>query len=103
MLNCVGYIDCLLPLYTQAAENSLLHLVIDAVSLAIAGRSSRRSFHLGQSAFGKALARTKKAIEDPIESLQDETLIAVLFLGLYEVSTRGSWTSTVGVCVTDNQ
>lgn len=80
-----GYTDCLVPIYAATTGDSLLHLVLTAVSLAVAGSGNPRSFRLAQSAFGKALSRTKKAIEDPEESLTDETLMAVLMLGLYEV------------------
>ena len=36
--------------------------------------------------FGKALLMVHRAIEDPKESLKDDTLLAVLLLSLYEVS-----------------
>ena len=36
-------------------------------------------------AYGKALAATRVAIEDPVQCTEDETLMAVLLLALYEV------------------
>ena len=40
---------------------------------------------LARSLFGEALQLTHQAINDPEESVKDETLLAVLLLGLYEV------------------
>lgn len=39
-----------------------------------------------QIAYGKAIASTRLALQDPNECYSDETLMAVLLLGLYEVS-----------------
>lgn len=57
------------------------------MSLAIAGGDPRntRDRNLARAAFGKALQSTNRAIEDPEESVRDETLLSVLLLGLYEV------------------
>lgn len=35
--------------------------------------------------FGKALRKATSAIQDPEESIKDETLMAILLLGFYEV------------------
>ena len=40
---------------------------------------------LGRTTFGRALQKTSAAIRDSVESIKDETLMAVLLLGLYEV------------------
>jgi hypothetical protein len=37
--------------------------------------------------YGRALAAMKKALGDPVESLTDTTLMTVIILGLFEVST----------------
>ncbi|KAI4160332.1 MAG: hypothetical protein LQ342_005828 [Letrouitia transgressa] len=81
-----GYLECLLPLYTTAREDSLLSLATSAMALAIhGGAPSRRHCRaLSRSSFGKALVMTSKAIRDPVESIKDETLMAVLLLSFYE-------------------
>lgn len=83
-----GFFQYLRPLYTTARHNSILSLATSAVALTIAGRHPGRksSARLAQSMFGMALRGTSLALEDPILSLQDETLMAVLVLGFYEVS-----------------
>ena len=83
-----GYLDILPSLYTNAPSESALVLATSAVSLAIAAgdpRCSRESI-LSRKQVGKAMAMIHKAVGDPVESLTDETLLAVLILGLYEVS-----------------
>lgn len=45
----------------------------------------RNDQQLGRSIFGKALQKTRAAIRNPAESMKDETLMAVLLLGLFEV------------------
>lgn len=83
-----GCMQALLPLYNAARAGSLLHLAVTTVSLAMFGMSRRTQdfICLGQQSFCKALLATGKAIEDPIDSLKDETLMAVLLLSLFEVS-----------------
>ena len=45
----------------------------------------RNDQQLGRTIFGKALQKTSAAIRNPAESRKDETLMAVLLLGLFEV------------------
>ena len=83
-----GFLQVLPQLFTNAPSGSALALATSAVSLAIAGgdpKCSRESI-LSRKHAGKAMSMIHKAIEDPVESLEDETLLAVLILGLYEVS-----------------
>ena len=84
-----GYLDCLLPLYQTTRHDSLLSLATAAVALAIEGGSpsNRHYRELSRSFFGKALVKTSKAIRDPTDSIKDETLMAVLLLSFYEVSS----------------
>lgn len=83
-----GPLEHLLPLYQKAGSQSPVCLATSAVALAISGGSPHRRSdqQLGRTVFGKALQRTSKAIRHPVESLEDETLMAVLLLGLYEVA-----------------
>ncbi|KAL8936618.1 MAG: hypothetical protein Q9216_004833 [Gyalolechia sp. 2 TL-2023] len=81
-----GYLDCLLPLYQNTRHDSLLSLATTAISLAVQGGSPRTRHYrdISPSYFGKALLKTSRAIRDPIESVKDETLMAVLLLSFYE-------------------
>lgn len=83
-----GFLDCLLPLYTATCHDSLLSVATAAVALTISGGSPwrRADYQLGRLMFGKALRMAAAAIQDPIASTEDETLMAVLLLGFYEVS-----------------
>ncbi|KAI4093305.1 MAG: hypothetical protein LQ339_007700 [Xanthoria mediterranea] len=81
-----GYLDCLLPLYQNARDDSLLSLATTAMALAIEGASPSTAHYrkLSHSFFGRALVKTSRAIRDPIESVKDETLMSVLLLSFYE-------------------
>lgn len=83
-----GFLDCLLPLYTATRHDSLLSVATAAVALTISGGAPWRKadFQLGRLMFGKALRMAAAAIQDPTASTEDETLMAVLLLGFYEVS-----------------
>ena len=82
-----GYLECLLPLYQNTRHDSLLSLATSAMALVIEGASPSTQHYreISRSFFGKALVKTSKAIRDPVESVQDETLMAVLLLSFYEV------------------
>lgn len=82
-----GHLEHLLPLYKDASPDSPLSLATSSVALAISSGSPlrRKDRQLGQAIFGRALRRTSAAIQDPAESVRDETLMAVLLLGLFEV------------------
>lgn len=81
-----GYLDCLLPLYQKTRHDSLLSLATTAISLAVQGGSPRTQHYrqISRSYFGKALVKTSRAIRDPVESVKDETLMAILLLSFYE-------------------
>ena len=83
-----GFLDCLPPLYNTTPEGSVLHLATLALSLAINGShpSCRTEAILSQKFFGEALVMTNSAVQDSIDSVKDETLMAVLLLSLFEVS-----------------
>ncbi len=85
---CLGFMQALSPLYYAARPGSLLDLAVTTVSLAMFGmsRSTQDFILLGQKSFCKALLAAGRAIEDPTDSLKDETLMAVLLLSLFEVS-----------------
>ena len=82
-----GHLEHLLPLYANTAAESPLSLATSSVALMISGNSPvrRNDQQLGRTIFGKALQKTSAAIRNPAESRKDETLMAVLLLGLFEV------------------
>lgn len=82
-----GHLEHLLPLYTTTSADSPLSLATSSVALMISGGSPtrRNDQQLGRTIFGKALRKTSAAIRNPEESRKDETLMAVLLLGLFEV------------------
>ena len=81
-----GHLEHLLPLYQGALPNSPIALATSSVALSVSGNPHPRSSdrQLARNIFGRALRKTSNAIRDPVESLKDETLMAVLLLGLYE-------------------
>ena len=85
-----GQLELLLPLYSNTTPDSPLSLATSSVALVISGSSpTRRSdYQLGRTIFGKALRKTSAAIRNPAESKKDETLMAVLLLGLFEVCPK---------------
>ena len=82
-----GHLEHLYPLYQKTSPDSPLSLATSSVALLISGNSQRRAAdqQLGRTTFGRALQKISTAIRDPVESIKDETLMAVLLLGLYEV------------------
>lgn len=75
-------------LYNGESTNQILHLAIESVGLA--GMANvHRAPHLMRDAkrqYGRALALTNKTLTDPVQVKADSTILAVLFLGLFEVS-----------------
>ena len=82
-----GHLEHLLPLYANTAAESPLSLATSAVALMISGGlpTRKNDQQLGRTHFGRALRKTSAAIRNPVESRKDETLMAVLLLGLFEV------------------
>ena len=83
-----GHLEHLLPLYANTTPDSPLSLATSAVALVLSGSSPRRRTdqERARQNFSKAIRKTRNAIRSPAESKKDETLMAVLVLGLYEVS-----------------
>lgn len=84
-----GFLDCLLPLYTSTRYDSMLSLATSAVALAVAGSEPHRheGYKLGRAILGDALRKTTTALRDPVQCVQDETLMTVMLMGFYEVGT----------------
>ena len=82
-----GHLEHLEPLYRNTSADSPLSLATSSVALVMSSNSHarERDWQLSRTTFGRALQKTSAAIRDPVESVKDETLMAVLLLGLYEV------------------
>ncbi|MCJ1467532.1 hypothetical protein MMC07_006157 [Pseudocyphellaria aurata] len=80
------FFEYLLPLYTSARHDSILSLAASAVALAVSGGDPRLRprFQMGRVINGIALKKIALAIQDPIQSVQDETLMAALLLGFFD-------------------
>ena len=83
-----GFLELLLPLYQDARRDSPLSMVTQAMSMIILGSRSQHKpmQRMGRKAFGDALVLTKAAIQDPVQSKSNETLVSVLALAFAEVS-----------------
>lgn len=83
-----AYHSWLTKTYFEDRPNHALRAAIEAAGMA--GISNK--FYAPHVAFkskgqyGRALAATKQALSDPVESVADTTLIAVILLGLFEVT-----------------
>lgn len=84
-----GFLDCLPPLYTSTRHGSILFLATSAVAFAVAGSDpgQRPIYKMGRVILGDALRKTTAALRDPVQSVQDETLMTVMLMGFYEVGT----------------
>ncbi|KAG8532498.1 uncharacterized protein KY384_002375 [Bacidia gigantensis] len=91
-----GHLEHLLPLYQRSAHDSPLALATSSIALAISGNPHTRDSdqQLARTIFGRALRKASAAIRDPVESLRDETLLAVLLLGLFERLSAATGSNT---------
>ena len=83
-----GVIELLPEISSNLHVVSPLSLALTAVSYLLFGKWERRLRDIETLALpyhGKALEATRMALQDPIQSMSDETLMAVCLLGFYEV------------------
>ena len=75
-----GFLDCLPSLFNHAPSGSVVPLATSAIALIVNTKNPRHRHEgtLSRKRFGKAMMMIRKALEDPIESIKDETLMAVL-------------------------
>lgn len=83
-----GIIELLPYLFSNLRVDSPLSLTLTAVSFILFGKWERKLkdvelYNLPRH--GKAIEATRIAVQDPIQSTSDETLMAVCLLGFYEV------------------
>lgn len=84
-----GFAEYLPLVLAESNPNSPLSLCVAAISSFLFNKFEYR-MHDGEnyqvkSAYGQALSTTARALQDPIGSLSDETLMAVCLLGFYQV------------------
>ena len=83
-----GFLELLPSLFNNLRLDSPLSLCLTAVSKILFGKWERKQFEAERHAFpsyAKALKVTRVALQDPVESMSDEILMAVCILGFYEV------------------
>ena len=83
-----GFLELLPFLFDNLRPESPLSLCLAAASSLLFGIRNRRNPGAERYAFSsytKAVKATGAALQDPVESVADETLMAVCLLGFYEV------------------
>ena len=83
-----GFIELLPFLFNSLRPESPLSLSLTAASNILFSKWERKNPGAECYAFpsyAKALKVTRRALQDPVESMSDETLMAVCLLGFYEV------------------
>ena len=86
----VGYLELLSPLHGKVRPGSPLSLATSALATNITFAAFGRSLdsELPCALFSKALTMTQSAINDPVQSRTDETLVTVLLLGACDIIGR---------------
>lgn len=84
-----GFLEHLPYLFGELRVGSPLSLALTAASRILYSKWERKRRDvetLSYPDYGLALESTRRALEDPVESMTDQTLMAVCLLGFYEVS-----------------
>ena len=81
-----GYLTYILPLYNHSNSDTPLIAVVQALALvAFSSLPGRQNLRItARQTYGVAIRKMKAAIQDPVQSLANETLAAVMLFGLYE-------------------
>lgn len=82
-----GHMSYLLPLM-EGSRNSAANAAVSAVALATLSniRHSPKTMRKAQQEYATALSKTNQALQDPFMRKTDDTLAAVVMLGIFEVS-----------------
>ena len=83
-----GFLELLPFLFNNLRAESPLLLCLTAAANILFGKWERRNAGAERSSFSsytKAVEATRLALQDPVDSVSDETLMAVCLLGFYEV------------------
>jgi hypothetical protein len=85
----IGLTDYIIPLANASPSNKHLSLAFSAASLAAFGNQPSRKALLtkAQEQYSKAIRHVNDVLRDPVATKTDETLAAVMLLGMYEVSS----------------
>lgn len=84
-----GFLEHLPYLFGELRVGSPLSLALTAASRILYSKWERKRKDVETFSYpdyGLALESTRRALEDPVESMTDQTLMAVCLLGFYEVS-----------------
>lgn len=83
-----GYLEVLPLLYANIAPTSPLLSATSAIAFAAFGKDTfgRQYLPNARLKYGDAISRLNEALEDPVAVKKDETLMAVLIMGMVEVS-----------------
>ncbi|KAJ5382126.1 hypothetical protein N7517_000037 [Penicillium concentricum] len=86
---CGGHMSYLLPLMKDTRNSPVLTTALTAVGLAALSniRLSPRMMFQARKEYTTALSQTNDALRDPVLSKRDDTLAAVVLLGMFEVMT----------------
>jgi hypothetical protein len=84
-----GYLEYLLPLYINTSLDSALSAATSAISLATFGNHPDRKYLLdtAQGKYSEALIKVNRALQDPLQAKQDDTLMTILLFSLFEVGS----------------
>ncbi|KFY43072.1 hypothetical protein V495_04181 [Pseudogymnoascus sp. VKM F-4514 (FW-929)] len=82
----IGLTDYIIPLAQASTSNKHLSLAFSAASLAAFGNrpSGKALLTKAQEQYSKAIRHVNDALRDPVATKTDETLAAVMLLGMYE-------------------
>lgn len=88
-----GYMEVLPVLYANLAPNSPLLSATSALAFAAFGKDAfgRQFFPNTRLKYGEAIVRLNEALGDPVAVRKDETLMAVLIMGMVEVCAPAAW------------
>lgn len=82
-----GFMEYMMPLIEQKTPPKHFKAAFEACAFASLGNRAgpgQNFKEVALASYTKALAATHKALQDPVMSKQDNTLAAILLLGLYE-------------------
>jgi Fungal specific transcription factor domain len=83
-----SYLECVLPLLTDSKPDSHLSEAVLSVAFAAFGRRHNNKVLVfkAREKYMKALKLTSSAVQNMVEARKNQTLLAILLLGLFEVS-----------------
>lgn len=88
-----GFLGYMIPLANADPSNKHLSLAFSAVKLAALGNKPNAKSLLwkAEEQYSRAIRHVNQALRDPVDQKTDQTLAAVLLLGLFEVSSGAGY------------